>query len=115
MPSVKHYTGLMKNYKTATRQQWIAEARKHGAAVDDNSVRTWMEINMDLPAGRVWMDSGCHVISVSGAKGKDCAGILYHLAIERMREGTTECDDPACEVCPSVPDLVTLGQLLRGE
>lgn len=82
----------------------LANVRKvaalHGANIDiDTGGRG---INIDLPAGRAWACNGEHTVCAYACLDEPIRHV-YNDVLERMAEGTQDCDDAGCEWCHPAP------------
>jgi hypothetical protein len=79
------------------------EAAKHGAEVDEQGSGysgRYYGVIVDLPAGKVWNANLSHSIyENSPADRAEWRSGVCADAIDRMREGTSDCEDPDCEHC----------------
>lgn len=82
--------------KKAAFQKLVAS---YGATIDH--ANSDYAIHVDLPAGKTWVDNGCHVIVEPWRNngGQSWVNEARAEVADRMSLGTTDCDNPECEIC----------------
>ncbi len=87
----------------ATLRDLKKVAARCGATVDESSKRHGF-VNVDTPAGFVWMASGTHALCVDAGSVHAHPGLpvwdeAVRDCLERIAYGIGPCDDPECDHC----------------
>jgi hypothetical protein len=78
------------------RQESLALIAEHGADLLDSTTGSGLAVNVWAPAGRAWVDTGCHSLSLHYYTDRPAA---WRELRDRLRLGTQPCTAEQCDTC----------------